>query len=87
MPAPRTTLIELLLDALKAETGRAADAVTEPVTVSFDFFDGRHPESEIIARVKIERATRTIVFSTGEITDVDGRRLMAATAVHRILGA
>jgi acyl-coenzyme A thioesterase PaaI-like protein len=80
-----TLLIEMLLDALSAETARAAGAPTEPVSVNFEFLGPRHEESALIARVTVERATRTIVFARADLADSGGRTLMAASAVYRIV--
>ncbi|MGE3251772.1 MAG: hypothetical protein AB7J28_06060 [Hyphomonadaceae bacterium] len=75
-------MMNAMLDALARETARAAGAETALVSVTFDILaEGEAARHE----TAIVRATRTLVFSSGEALGADGKRLMAATAVHRIV--
>lgn len=68
--------------ALAAETARAAGAPTALVSITFDMMGEGQPAA---TRVEVVRATKSLVFSQGDILDSAGRRLLAATAVHKIL--
>lgn len=73
-----------MIAALAAETERAAGAPTELVSVTFDMLGDGAPSEWTKTEISIVRVTKTLVFSTGETRDGDVR-LMAATAVHKIV--
>ena len=77
-----TALFSEMTGALAAETARAAGAPTALVSITFDMMGEGQPAA---TRVDIVRATKSLVFSQGDMLDGAGQRLLAATAVHKIL--
>jgi hypothetical protein len=73
-------LLAQLVDAIAAEAARIAEKPVALVSVTFDWIG---PAAEAAASVEITRATRTMVFSSGQLRSGD-RLVAAATAVHRI---
>jgi len=71
-----------IIAALDAETAKAADAPTSLVSVTLDVVGEGQPEK---TEVQIVRATKSLVFSTAEARDANGARVIAASAVHKIL--
>ncbi|MDX2237358.1 MAG: hypothetical protein NW203_07320 [Hyphomonadaceae bacterium] len=77
-------LIAAMAEAMALEAAKAARAQTHLVSLAVDMLDAA--ATDAAPKVEIVRKTRTLVFSSGEAVSPDGRRAMAATAVHRIVG-
>ncbi len=73
-----------LADAMTAEACAIAEKPATLVSVTFDAIAAPEPGEAGAASVTITRATRTLVFSRGELRGQDGRLVLSATAVHRI---
>lgn len=76
------SITSALIEALARETAQAAGAETTPISLTFDVV-GEGEAAAISAHVV--RTTKTLVFCEGEARDAGGRRLIAATAVHKIV--
>lgn len=74
------TVTAQLQDAIAAAIGQAV----EPVSFTIDFGAPGSGEPAISAR--IDRATRSLVFASGEARWPDGRAAAAASGVYRIAG-
>lgn len=81
-----TALIAQLLDAIGAEAARTAEKPVAIVSATFEWAHAPAGSDAPVARAEITRATRTIVFSRGELRGADGRLLLSASAVHRVIG-
>lgn len=80
-----TAQIAQLLDAIAVEAARTAEKPVAIVSATFDWAHAAANGETIVARAEITRATRTIVFSRGELRGVDDRLLLSASAVHRVI--
>jgi acyl-coenzyme A thioesterase PaaI-like protein len=75
-----------LARALAAETRAAAKSETMLVSVTADLIARPQPGEAQSAVVRIVRATKSLVFAEADLTGDDGRRLMTASGVYRIVG-
>lgn len=73
-----------LLDAIGAEAARSADKPVALVSVTFDWIKPVPEGGLPSARASVTRATRTIIFSKGELRAGDDL-LLSASAVHRVV--
>lgn len=80
-----TAHIAQLLDAIAAEATRTAEKPVAIVSATFEWAHAGADGEAIVARAEITRATRTIVFSRGELRGADDRLLLSASAVHRVV--
>jgi hypothetical protein len=81
------TMALTLARALAAETGAAAGRETMLVSIAADLItrpDAGEPQD---AAVRIVRTTKSLVFAEADLTGADGRRLMTASGVYKVLGA
>lgn len=76
-----------LARALAAAAREACGAETSLVSITCDLIRRPQPHEPLTPRVEIARATKTLVFATADLFGQDGRRLMTASAVRRILPA
>ncbi len=76
-------LMTAMTEAMASAAAEAAKAPTQLVSLAVDMLDQQADAAA--PRVEIVRATRNLVFLSGEAIAADGRRAMAATAVHRIV--
>ncbi|KAF0172960.1 MAG: hypothetical protein IV086_13665 [Hyphomonadaceae bacterium] len=83
--APEAEQIAQLLDVVGAEAARTAEKPVAVVSVTFDWVAPAREGETVIAHAEITRATRTIVFSRGDLRGDDGRLLLTASAVHRVI--
>ena len=79
------THVARLLDAIGAEAARTAEKPVAIVSATFDWAQEAADGEALVARAEITRATRTIVFSRGELRGADDRLLLSASAVHRVI--
>jgi acyl-coenzyme A thioesterase PaaI-like protein len=80
-----TAQIALLMDAIGAEAARTAGKPVAIVSATFDWVTVASPGEAVAARAEITRATRTIIFSRGELRGAENRLLLSASAVHRVI--
>jgi len=70
-----------LIEALSLAAAEAAGAPAPIISVSVEFVS---PGDVANVKTRIERKTRTLVFTGAEAFDADGARIASATAVHKI---
>jgi acyl-coenzyme A thioesterase PaaI-like protein len=80
-----TAQIAQLMEAIGAEAARTAEKPVAIVSATFDWVAAPDPGEAVAARAEITRATRTIVFSRGDLRGADDRLLLSASAVHRVI--
>jgi phenylpyruvate tautomerase PptA (4-oxalocrotonate tautomerase family) len=73
-----------LADAMTQAAAAIAEKPATLVSVTFDQIATQQPSETATPVVEVTRATRTLVFSRGDLRGEDGRLLLSATAVHRI---
>ena len=83
--APEAEQIAYLLDVVGAEAARTAEKQVAVVSATFDWVASMRAGETPTAHAEITRATRTIVFSRGDLRGDDGRLLLTASAVHRVI--
>lgn len=75
-----------LMQAIRADAERAcAPHAVELVSVALDVTHDARSEASLTLKPRIDRKTRTILF-TGGAALVEGKPVMTATAIYRILG-
>lgn len=79
-----TALLARLAHAMTVEACAIAEKPATLVSVTFDAIAAPVSGEACAATVAITRATRTLVFSKGELRGQDGRLVLSATAVHRL---
>ena len=79
-----SALLARLADALTAEACAIAEKPATLVSVTFDAIAAPGSGEACATSVTVTRATRTLVFSKGELRGQDGKLVLSATAVHRI---
>ncbi len=84
-PATQTQEVVQLLAAIGAEAARMAEKPVAVVSATFDWVAPAREGEAMRAHAEITRATRTIVFSRGDLRGEDGRLLLTASAVHRVI--
>ncbi|MFZ4071842.1 MAG: hypothetical protein ACOYJ6_17265 [Caulobacterales bacterium] len=82
---PEALMALTLARALKRETTAAARAETSLVSITCDLVNRPDVDEMQTAAVAITRATKSLVFAQADLTGRDGRALMTASAVYRIL--
>ncbi|MDX2235401.1 MAG: hypothetical protein NW200_12960 [Hyphomonadaceae bacterium] len=76
--------LTLLADALAEQAAAIAEKPVTLVSVTFDRIAAAPAGAALHASIEITRATRTLVFSRGDLRDGAGSLVLSATAVHRI---
>lgn len=84
MSSRETDQVVQLLDAINAEAARTAEKPVALVSVTLDWIKPAPEGATLTARAEINRATRTIIFSKGELHAGDAL-LLSASAVHRVV--
>lgn len=84
MGAMHAQHLALLAEAIAEAAAAVAKQPVTLVSVTFDCLAPAREGEAVTTHVTITRATRTIVFSSAELRGDDARRILAATAVHRI---
>ena len=84
---PDETMALQLVAAIRADAEAAcAPDTVSLVSVTFDVSAPDKIDDAIVYEPQIDRRTRTVLFTGGTAT-VDGKPVMKATAVYRILAA
>jgi len=75
-----------LARALATKTSAAAGGETMLVSIAADLIARPDPGEAQSAAVRIVRTTRTLVFAEADLTGAQGRRLMTALGVYKVVG-
>jgi hypothetical protein len=84
---PEALMALTLARALRAATAEVARAETSLVSITCDLIKRPDPDETQAAAVEITRATKSLVFARADLSGRDGRALMSAAAVYRIVRA
>jgi len=74
-----------LARALAAETSAAAGKETMLVSVTADLIARPASGEPQLATVRIVRATKSLVFAEADLSGAQGRRLMTASGVYKVV--
>jgi len=75
-------LLTLAEAALDAAAGDAACRTGQPVSLNTDLVTMPEPGVELIARAEVTRATRSVIFLSGEVR-AGGKLILTATGIWR----
>ena len=77
-----SAIASLLTEALDAAANDAAGVRTQLVSISIEMVGDANMG---LINTAISRKTRTLVFASAELVDEAGKRVAAATSVHKIM--